>query len=225
MYSQGGDSASDAIFFVDCRQVGQSEFGIDTYSISATWWDVAELLYLVANNGKSSLTILPTATADDDIRCPFASLAAHRMSLSALATGKLVKHGCAIYIYSSSSATMVGYRPSTVGINVEIVLVKLPAVSADNGTRCPIASLAAHRVSLSALTAGKLVNMTSTLIPKVIGRRIGVEISWTSMPTVTADDDIQCPIAFLSAHMMPLPAMTAGKLVKTISTLTPTVLR
>ena len=58
---------------------------------------------------------LSTGIADDDIRCPFASLAAYRMSLSATAAGKLDQKYFDIYTYSSSSATMVsptycGYR-------------------------------------------------------------------------------------------------------------------
>ena len=178
---------------------------------------------------------MPAANADNGTRCPIASSAAHRVSLSALTAGKLV--------------------------NVTSILIPR-VIGRHNGTRCPIASSAAHRVSLSALTAGKLVNATSILIPRVIGRHNGTrcpiaslaahrvslsaltagkhdfdtdtqgnratcqrEISWTSMPTTTADDGIQSPIAFLDPQIMPSSALTAGKLVKTISTSIPAVLR
>lgn len=85
---------------------------------------------------------------------------------------------------------------------------------------------------LSAVTVGKLANLSSTLIATnstvVLRRRsvgINVEIRSTDLLAVGADKDIQCAAREAIGHRMLSSAVAVGKLVKQISTLIPTFYR
>ena len=83
----------------------------------------------------------------------------------------------------------------------------LPAVSADNDTRCAAKEAIGHRVPLCR--------------PITLG--INIEVALTNLPAVSADNDTRCAAEEAIGHRVPLSALAAGIFDRTISTSIPTV--